>query len=460
MKVTVLMGSPKGEASVTLQYVRFIQKVFPRHELDIIHVAERIRGIERDEQVFGEIIDRVRDSDGVLWAFPLYVMLVHGNYKRFIELIWERGAQDAFTGKYAATLSTSIHFYDHTAHNYMRGICDDLGMRTVGTFSADMPDLLDEGGQKTLTLFAEAFFEAIESQIPVSKRYAPIVHRKFDYQPEEAPRAVDPKGKKVLIVTDAQPHQVNLTTMIDQFKAAFAQEVDTANLWELDIKGGCLGCIRCGYDNQCVYGDKDGYIEFFNTRLKTADVIVFAGAIRDRYLSSRWKTFFDRSFFNNHTPALTGKQFGVILSGPLSQIPNLEQILEAWIQLQHSNLAGFVTDEYGSSAEIDGLTQELAERLIRFAEREYMQPQTFLAVGGTKLFRDAVWGPMRTVFQADHRAYKRMGVYDFPQKHLKTRATNVVMSFLLRIPRFRKEFTSRIVEGMVSPYRRVVEGET
>ena len=60
MKVTVLMGSPKGEASVTLQYVRFIQKVFPRHELDIIHVAEHIRRIERDEQVFGEIIDRVR----------------------------------------------------------------------------------------------------------------------------------------------------------------------------------------------------------------------------------------------------------------------------------------------------------------------------------------------------------------------------------------------------------------
>jgi hypothetical protein len=54
---------------------------------------------------------------------------VHGNYKRFIELITERGVQDAFAGKYTATLSTSIHFYDHTAHNYMHAVCDDLNMK-------------------------------------------------------------------------------------------------------------------------------------------------------------------------------------------------------------------------------------------------------------------------------------------------------------------------------------------
>jgi len=33
MKITVLNGSPKGIKSVTMQYVQYIQKMFPQHEL-------------------------------------------------------------------------------------------------------------------------------------------------------------------------------------------------------------------------------------------------------------------------------------------------------------------------------------------------------------------------------------------------------------------------------------------
>jgi multimeric flavodoxin WrbA len=68
--------------------------------------------------------------------------------------------------------------------------------------------------------------------------------------------------------------------------------------------------------------------------LKKADVIVFAGAIQDRYLSSRWKMFFDRSFFNNHSPYLVDKQIAFVISGPLGQISNLRQILEEYVELQ------------------------------------------------------------------------------------------------------------------------------
>src|SRR4030043_33838 len=129
MQIAVLSGSPKGELSVTLQYVRLIQKKFPQHELKVINVSHDIQKIEKDEKLFGKIIDDIINADGVLWAFPLYFLLVPSQYKRFIELIRERAAQSAFKGKYTAVLSTSIHFYDHTANNYMRAICDDLDMR-------------------------------------------------------------------------------------------------------------------------------------------------------------------------------------------------------------------------------------------------------------------------------------------------------------------------------------------
>src|SRR4030043_2244867 len=118
MKIIVLNGSPKGDLSVTLQYVHFVQKKFPQHELKIVNIASHIKKIEKAEKAFQEIIDEVRSSEGVLWAFPLYYLLVPSQYKRFIELIWERETADVFKDKYTAVLSTSIHFFDHTAHNY------------------------------------------------------------------------------------------------------------------------------------------------------------------------------------------------------------------------------------------------------------------------------------------------------------------------------------------------------
>jgi hypothetical protein len=121
---------------------------------------------------------------------------------------------------------------------------------------------------------------------------------------------------------------------------------------------------------------------------------------------------------------------------------------------------GFVTDEFGDSAHVDNLLQSLAERLARFADSGYIQPHTFLSVGGMKVFRDDVWGRLRAVFQADHRAYKRMGVYDdFPQRNLKVRLLNAVATPLFRIPWVREAFTSRIKEGMVLPYQRVLQDD-
>jgi multimeric flavodoxin WrbA len=456
MKIAVLNGSPKGKTSVTMQYVHFIQKAFPQHELTIIDIAQRIKKIEKDEQTFQDIIEQIRSSDGVLWAFPLYILHVHGNYKRFIELVWEKSAEDVFKGRYAATLSTSIHYFDHTAHNYMQAICDDLDMKYVGAFSAEMRDLLQEENQVKLTTFADGFFRAIKKKTPTMRSYPPVISRDFEYVAGQVRNLVSPSEKKIVLVTDAQPHQTNLIRMIERFRVAFSQGINVINLYDVDIKGGCLGCLKCGYDNACAYAGKDGFIDFYDAELKTADIIIFAGAIQDRYLSSRWKTFFDRSFFNTHTPSLMEKQFGFIISGPLSQNANLCEILEAWVELQYSHLAGFVTDEYGDSVEIDGLLQSLAERVVWFAERDYVKPRTFLGIGGLKVFRDDIWGRLRTVFQADHKAYERLGIYDFPQRDIGTRVLNAVMSLLLRLPGFRKGFESQMKRGMIRQHQKVL----
>jgi len=459
MNITVLNGSPKGNTSVTLQYVYFIRKQFPQYELRIHNISERIKSIEKDEKRFQEVIDDIQASDGVLWAFPLYYFLVPSQYKRFIELIWERDAKDAFRNKYTAVLTTSIHFFDHTAHNYMHAICDDLAMNYVGFFSAEMYDLLRTKRRDMFILFAQNFLEAIEKKIATAKSYPPLTYHKFNFVPggikEEK---IDIHDRKIVLLTDAEDPQSNLGKMTERLKACFSNEVEVINLHQIEILGGCLGCLQCGYDYECSYGGKDKYMEFYKSRVKTADVLIFAGGIKDRYLSSRWKLFFDRSFFNTHTPSLVGKQIGFLISGPLSQIPNLKQILEAYTEWQQANLAGFVTDECEDSLQLDALLQNFADRLIRLSITGYVKPRTFLSVGGMKVFRDDIWGRLRFPFQADHKFYKEYGLYDFPQKDYKARMISGILILLTKIPYMRKEiYQKRMKSEMIKPFQKILE---
>ena len=57
MKIVVLNGSPKGDLSVTMQYVDFIKKKFSQHEFNILNIVRRIKRIQKDESFFGIIND-------------------------------------------------------------------------------------------------------------------------------------------------------------------------------------------------------------------------------------------------------------------------------------------------------------------------------------------------------------------------------------------------------------------
>jgi multimeric flavodoxin WrbA len=440
MKITVLNGSPKGELSVTMQSVAYLARIYPQHEFNMLHIAQRIKIIEKDPNAFDQVIEQIHASEAVLWGFPLYILHVHAHYKRFIELIFERGAQAAFSGKYAASLSTSIHFFDHTAHNYIHGICDDLEMRFVDSFSADMHDLIKEDARQQLVQFGRQFLDAVEQCVPTQRQYPPLTCRNFAYQSELAPNPVSVAGKKVVILHDEKSTDSNLAKMVARCRSTFADEVNVVNIHDIDIKSSCLGCIECGANNRCTFTDKDGYIEFYKSTVMTADVIVYAGRMVDRYLSSRWKMFFDRSFFNTHTPVLGGKQIALVISGPLSQVPNLMEIFRGFFEFQGANIVGVVTDESGDAATVG-----------------YLHPQTCLGVGGNKIFRDGVYGGLRLIFAADHRAYRRSGLYKtFPQTEFGTTMLNVFVAPIINLPPIRKKFDKMLKKQMVQPYQQVV----
>jgi multimeric flavodoxin WrbA len=455
MRIAVLNGSPKGELSVTLQYVKFIQRKFGQHEFEIFNISHDIQKIERQVSTFRKIISKIKGADGVLWVFPLYVLLVPAQYKRFIELIRERKAQAAFKEKYTAVLSTSVHFYDHTAHNYMRAICDDLDMKFVESFSADMDDIFSEEMRKRLLVFANNLFEAIQKNLPTTRSFTPIAHSTFRYAPGKVKEKVDARGKKVVVITDAEDGRSNMARMVRRFERSFSSEIEVVNLHEVDMKGGCLGCGQCAFDNICVY--QDGFVDFFNSRIRDVDIVIYASTIKDRYLSSRHKMFWDRSFFNGHTPVYMGKQIGFIISGPLGQIPNLRQILEAKAEMSQANLVDIVTDECGDSTKLDDLLQNLANKCVRFSVENYVRPVTFLGVGGHKIFRDLIWARARFPFVADYRFYKKHRMFDFPQKDKKRLDFSRKMLELIKTPEMKEMVRKMAKSEMVKPYKWAAE---
>ena len=59
----------------------------------------------------------------------------------------------------------SKHFYDTTAHAFIRENCADLQLRYVRGLSADMEDLLGEKGQREALAFFRHVLWSVEQQI-------------------------------------------------------------------------------------------------------------------------------------------------------------------------------------------------------------------------------------------------------------------------------------------------------
>jgi hypothetical protein len=148
-----------------------------------------------------------------------------------------------------------------------------------------------------------------------------------------------------------------------------------------------------------------------------------------------------------------------MISGPLSQIPNLRQIIEAYVEMQRANLVSMVTDEFGDSSLIDEQLQSFLKRMIHHADQKFIAAPTFLGVAGTKLFRDEIWGRLRFPFKADYVEYKRTGVFDFPQSHWRHRIQNLIMLLLSRSLKFRKQVNKRMKDEMIKPFQKVLKNK-
>jgi multimeric flavodoxin WrbA len=453
MKICVLNGSPKGRDSVTMQYVRFLELAFPSHTFVIVDAGQRIAALEKDEKEFSRVMASVSAADAVLFATPVYYMLVPAQLKRFIELVFTHNAAPDFSGKCAASITTSIHFFDNTANDYLHAIAEDLGMSWTGSFMAKMDDLLDEKNQENLLLFGADFLDTAARRPSIQRTYPPLTSTLPQYRTGSIPLPFDTERKKVLILTDATPGS-NLEKMVTRAASCFGRNASIVPLEDAGMKGGCLGCCRCAFDNECVY--TDGFKQFFEKTFMAADIIILAGTIRDRYLTAEFKQFFDRSFYRGHMPVVAGRQIGFLVQGPLSECTTLREILTSWVPMQGANMAGIVSDEAADSGLTDARIDELCNRSNRLSQSGYVAPGGFTAVAGHKIFRDEIWGGMRAIFQADHANYRKNGYYDFPQNDYLRRIRTTALSLALSLPPARKKAKDEMKKHMIAPFAHVL----
>lgn len=444
MKILIVNGSPKGEYSITLQTIKYLELLHPEHSFAYLNAGQKIRSLEKD---FSPAKDAIEQADLLLFSYPVYTFIAPYQLHRFIELMKEANLD--LRDKFATQLTTSKHFYDVTAHRYIEDNCKDLHLKYIRGLSADMDDLTLPQGRKE----AEDFFHYVLWSVD-NQRFEPLPKEstlKAKHLPVTIPTESNLGDRgDVVIVTDCRKDDLQLASMIERFQKILPRKTRVVNIAEANIKGGCLGCFQCAADGKCVY--QDGFESLLRQVIQTGEAIVYAFTIRDHSMGSRFKMYDDRQFCNGHRTVTMGMPIGYLISGDYDHEFNLQMIVEGRAQVGHNFLAGVATDQHDPDGDIDRMAASLCYAL----EQGYVPPQNFYGVGGMKIFRDLIW-LMQGMMKADHRFYKAHGQYDFPQKKRGRMLAMYLVGALLSSPKLKSKMGNKMNEGMLMPYQKALK---
>ena len=443
MHILVLNGSPKGENSITLQTVRYLEKKFRIENLEVLHVGMKIKSLERD---FTPALDALERADVLVFSYPVYTFIAPSQLHKFIELMKKNGAD--VSGKIATQITTSKHFYDTTAHRYIQDNVQEMGMAYIRGLSADMEDLTTENGRTEAEKWWKSFLWNAEKKF--FEPYFPAGNTAPGVPVAVPEETFDGKKGDVVIIADIGPEDAQLAGMVSRFRSKLPYTTRVVNLREYPFKGGCLGCFRCAVSGKCVH--KDNFDEFLRNKIQTADAMVYAFSIRDHSMGALFKVYDDRQFCNGHRTVTIGMPVGYLVSGALSREENLRTIIEGRAQVGRNILAGIATDETDTDAAIDRLAESLAYSL----EHKNTGPQNFYGVGGMKIFRDLIW-QMRGFMRADHKFFKSHDQYDFPQKTWPRNLAMYLVGAMMTNPKLLNKMGNKMNEGMLMPYKKVLD---
>jgi len=428
MNILIINGSPKGKNSITLQTCLYIKKNFPQHNYRVIHAGSMIRSFEKD---FSKAVRMINAADLIIFSYPVYTFLVPSQLHRFIEIMKYHIDEGSLklTGKYCTQITTSKHFYDTTAHDFIEDNARDMGLNVITGLSADMDDLVKEKGRRE----AVSFFSHVNWVI------------------EEKSKAQGPFYilKDAVVVADIAPEDTALKAMVDEFCQNSGNKCKVVNIHDFDFKGGCISCFNCSTSGDCIY--KDGFQELLRDEIQTGKAIVLAFTVRDHSMGSRFKMYDDRQFCNGHRTVTMGMPFAYIINGDISCEQNLSTVIKARAQVGGNYLAGIATSGDDMKESVLDMSRELAFCMTN----KYKQSPNFYGVGGMKIFRDLIW-QMQGMMKADYKFYKEHGQLDFPQKEPGKMLAMYAVGAVMESDSIKKKMGNKMTEGMLMPYKKAL----
>lgn len=459
MKVCVLNGSPKGNFSVTLYTALYIEKKFPNSTFEILNVGQKIKYYEKN---FDEVERSIKNADIILFSYPVYTFLAPSQLQRFISLLKIKSIENNidFSDKFATQITTSKHFYDMTAHEYIKENCFDLGLKFISGLSADMDDLPTQKGQDEVIKFWNYVSHCVKNNIYEIPKFfnldIPDYIQKFDNSEISGNLNQDNIEKsnkyKTIILTDTinstnNLNSNNILNMIEDFKAIYPYDTKIINIAEYPFSGGCLGCLKCSSNGKCIY--KDGFDEFLRNEIQSADAIIYAFEIKDHSMGYIFKCYDDRQFCNGHRSMTVGMPIGYLIFGNYKEENNLRIIIEARAEVGHNFLTGVSTNADEIKMMVSKLTYSL--------DNKYYLSQNFYGVGGRKIFRDLIY-IMRGLMKADHKFYKETGVYDdLPQNDRGRMILMMFIGAIIENPKIKSQIGNKMNEAIIKPYKQVID---
>lgn len=470
IRVLVINGSPKGDYSLTLQHSRYMLGQETNVEWKVLQAGEALSPIQFSTQWLEAAMRDIEWADAILWNTPVYTMLVPWQLIRLVQLIRQAGRPEVFLGKYATSMMTCFHYYDHLAEDWLRATSEDLGMAYMEGRTADNMDMLKKEHRAGMHFFMHEFLEACRSRAPLERKFAPLTRKTSPVFTPVKSATSDEDGKlsqekqpeqllnesvpRTVLLTDEYGKDGNLSRMIEVFAAAYPHPIEVVDINDFPYESGCHGCLRCELVGEC--DRKDGFQDFYMDLVNTCDVLVFGMNLEERYLRPVWKLFLDRTFSNGHRTSMMGKHTAYLVAGPLRSLPNVRQFLEGKDNVGRENAMAIIGDEGEESAQLQALLEQTALRLARATAANYQKSVNFLGLGGLKLFRDLIYS-MRGVVPDDHRFYKSNGLYDFPQKNIPRQFFNLGMGAAFQIKAVRVQAFERMPALYIKLHEQIVK---
>ena len=208
MKITAVVGSPRGARSRTRKLVQFVLDGAEEAgaEIDLIDIADlqitpctacescSLDGTCVFADDFSAAYDRIQDADGLVFASPVYVDNVSGQMKVFIDRLADAMRYQDFAGRYGCSLATTRVSGGDAVTGYLNHVLNYLGMTTIGGMSVtfdDDPEALDRveaaahdlGRRLVLAVRDRPRYPDQETEMAKNRRYfAGIVRANRDWR--------------------------------------------------------------------------------------------------------------------------------------------------------------------------------------------------------------------------------------------------------------------------------------